>query len=171
MRDYKKRFTVQGESNTGFEDLQKGPVVLLGAYTNEWTIQLTQSMRFRFDLNPNTLEAWIADQKNPDVKLGLVELGNNESLNNQEDIALVARVVDSETKQPFIVIAGVTPSGTRVAGEFVTNPQYLSEFLKTSRPTGRRKTLIGRSDSHRLLRNSKGGESLKIKRSKGRCPR
>lgn len=142
LRGYHKIAAIQGESTLGFEDFQKGPVVLLGAFTNEWTVQLTKSMRFRFDLNTDTLEAWIADEKNPGEKLGLVNLNNNESLNKQVvDYALVARILDSETKQPFIIVAGITPSGTRMAGEFVLNQQSLAELIKTEPANWQKKNL------------------------------
>jgi hypothetical protein len=131
LRSYNKRAYIQGEAALGFEDLQKGPGVLMGAFNNEWTIQLTRSMRFRFDLDAESLEEWIADEKNPGERLGLVKLNDNQSLNNPTDYALVARILDSETKQPLIIAAGITPSGTRMAGEYVIDRQYLSDLIKT----------------------------------------
>ena len=44
----------------------------------------------------------------------------------------MARIIDSETKQPIIIVAGVTPTGTLAAGLFVSDPQLLSEFLKNA---------------------------------------
>jgi hypothetical protein len=131
LRTYKKPYSIRGEATTKYGDLQKGPVVLIGAFNNDWTLRFTQSMRFRFDGRVDTFEQWIADRKNPDARFGLVK-GDTEVMTNQKaDLALVARVFDAETKQPVIIMAGVTPSGTWAAGEFATNPQYLNEFLET----------------------------------------
>jgi len=141
LRSYKKTATIQGESALGFEDLQKGPAVLMGAFNNEWTIQLTKSMRYRFELDADSLEAWIADEKNPGERLGLVKLNENESLNNPTDYAIVARILDSETKQPLVIAAGITPSGTRMAGEYVANRQYLAELIKSEPANWQKKNL------------------------------
>jgi hypothetical protein len=130
LRAEKKPFTFSGEGATGYEDLQKGPDVLVGALNNDWTIHLMQPMRFRFNLDAATFEWWISDQKNPGAKLGLVKANSGAKIT--QDLALVVRAVDTETKQPIIIVAGLTPSGTYAAGEFVTNPQYLNEFLKTA---------------------------------------
>ena len=52
-------------------------------------------------------------------------------IKQRSDAAIVGKVFDPEIKQPIIMIAGLTPVGTRAAAEFVTNPQYLNSFLMT----------------------------------------
>ena len=123
-----KQFTIRGEPAASYEDLQKGPVILLGAFNNDWVIYLTRSMHYHFAQNTDGFQ-WIEDQKNPSAKIGLQRI-DKDTFGPQE-FGLVARVIDSETKQPIIIIGGVTPVGSAAGGQLVTNPQLLSDLLKT----------------------------------------
>ena len=128
LRAAKKTFAMRGEAATTFGDLQKGPVVLLGAYNNDWTMRLMEPMRFHFGMDPGNYKWWIEDRQRPELQIGAAQVGKISSL--VEDYALVARTFDSQTKQPIIFIAGLSPFATQAAGEFLTNPQYLDEFSK-----------------------------------------
>lgn len=123
----KKAYTIRGEASTTFSDLQKGPVVLLGAFNNDWTIRATDSMRFHFGLDPERLAWWIEDRQKPGVKIGETL---QSSWHLTEDYALVARTSDPQTKLVLVVVAGITPFATHAAGEFLTNPQYLDDFYQ-----------------------------------------
>ncbi len=129
LRAEKKPLAIRDESSTSFEDLQKSPVVLLGSFVNHWTIYLTRSMPYHFVRNTDGYQ-WIADQKNPEAKIGVSRIDKYTA--GQQEFGLVARIIDSETKQPIIIVAGVTPTGTLAAGLFVSDPQLLSEFLKNA---------------------------------------
>jgi len=130
LRYEKKNFTVLPEGSTSYDDLQKGPVVLIGALNNDWTMHLMRSMRYQFNDDGQTTDWWVSDQKNPGVKMGLYRA--NSGANITHDLAIVARVFDAETKQPTIIIAGLTPPGTLAAGDFVTDPKYLTEFMRAA---------------------------------------
>lgn len=134
----KKAYTIRGEASTTFNDLQKGPVVLLGAFNNDWTIRTTDSMRFHFGLDPERLSWWIEDRQKPGVKIG-EQLQSK--LNSQEDYALVARTSDPQTKLAIVVVAGITPYATYAAGEFLTNPQYLDDFYQKLPPDSQKKNV------------------------------
>jgi hypothetical protein len=127
LSNQKRQFTVQGEAGTTYEDLQKGPSVLLGAFNNDWSLYLTRNLRFHFLQNTDGFQ-WIEDQKDPSGKIGLQK--TDEDTFGPTEYGLIARVTDPETKQPVVVLAGVTPVGTIAAGQFITNPQLLSESLK-----------------------------------------
>lgn len=139
LRADKKLFAVRGEGDTSYEDLQKGPVVLVGALNNDWTMRLMRTMRFRFNEDNQTMEWWVSDEREPGVKLGLLRANSGAVIT--QDIAVVARIVDSETRQPTIIVAGLCPPGTEAAGEFVTNPRYLNDFLRTAPPAWQSKNL------------------------------
>jgi hypothetical protein len=51
---------------------------------------------------------------------------------NGEDYAIVARILNSETGNPVIIVAGVTSFGTRAAGQFITNAESLKELTATA---------------------------------------
>jgi len=128
MRAEKKQFSIRNMTETSYDDLLKGPVVLIGAYNNGWTMHFNQSMRYQFAQNSDNFQ-WISDRNDPNVKLGMEKV--NQEIYGPQEYALVARVYEQETRQPAIFLGGVTPAGTLAAGEFVTNPQYLKDFLKT----------------------------------------
>ena len=125
-----KPFKILAEGKTTYDDLQRSPAVLVGALDNDWTIYFTRGFRFSFNEDPLKLERWVTDQQKPGSRIGLVDFGNRHS--HTGDAAIVARIVDSDTKQPVIIVAGVTAAATLAAGEFVTNPEYLGAFLKTA---------------------------------------
>jgi hypothetical protein len=129
LRADRKPFNIRGEGTTTYADLQKGPVILLGAFDNDWTMRLTRHMRFRLNQDGKEGAWWISDQKNPTARIGYTKLDGSIPLT--QDMALVVRAFDPETKQPAIVVAGISPPGTTAAGEFVTNQALLGDFLKT----------------------------------------
>lgn len=130
FRAAKKAVTMLGEASTSFGDLQKGPVLLLGAYNNDWTMRLTSKMRYRFAMDSENNAWWITDEEKPGTKIGFLKVDRN--IPQTDDYAIVARIFDPQTKEPTIVVAGVPPAGTHAAGEFLTNPIYLNEFAKTA---------------------------------------
>ncbi len=128
----KKQYSVRDSSQTNYDDLLKGPVVLVGAFNNKWTMHFIHSMRYQFSQNSDDFD-WISDKADTNARYGTqVITGDNYG---PQEYALVARVYEQEIRQPIIILAGVAPTGTKAAGEFVTNPQYMNEFLKTL-PTG-----------------------------------
>jgi hypothetical protein len=119
-----KAYRIRGERSTTLTELRDGPVVLIGAFNNEWTLRLMRPLRFSFERTPDTVR--IKDQQN---------LSNNEwainvtspYLNLTEDYAIVSRVCDPTTQQFVVVAAGLAKYGTVAAGEFLTNPAYMEE--------------------------------------------
>jgi hypothetical protein len=128
LRNHNKAFAIRGQKATSFEDLQKGPIILLGAFNNDWTIRLMQPLRFHFAIDQTSYNRWIVDQQKPGMEIGAVQ--NSIPRSSTEDFVLIARTFDPHTQEPTIVIAGVTPTATHAAGEFLTNPVYLNDFGK-----------------------------------------
>lgn len=133
LRSENRQFSIRGEASSTFEDLQRGPFVLIGAYNNDWTIRLTDTMRFQFQLDNTLNNWWVSDRQRPGLKIGY--LSRDQQVKFTEDYAIVARVTDPTTKQPAVIVAGITPYGTKSAGEFVTNPAYFREFSRQA-PAG-----------------------------------
>ena len=132
LRSRNKSFLIRSEARTGYEDLEKGPVVLVGALNNDWTMHMMRSMRFQFHSDSRTMQWWVSDQEKPGVQLGLINVKNGGVIT--KDLAVVARVIDPETKQPTIILAGLTPPGTMAAGQFVSDPERLAEYMRTASP-------------------------------------
>jgi len=101
--------------------------VLIGAFDNPWTMRITQDPPFGFEYDKQVREVvdrkgaqrrfWTLQWQVPHTKLAL-------------DYALVARIHDSVTGQPVIILAGILGEGTEAAGEVVSNPVYLNAMLR-----------------------------------------
>jgi len=133
-----KAFTIRGESATTFDDLRNGPVILVGAYSNDWTLRLMGSLRFRFERENDTF--WLRDNQSPNDRHLTVSSAAS-YLNLREDYALITRVIDSTTDRMVVVVGGITGYGTAAAGEFLTNPAYLDAIQKLAPPTWDRKNM------------------------------
>ena len=121
-----KTFRVVPASEATFAQLREGPIVLIGAFDNIWTLRVTQKLRFGFeskdgvalivDRKSQTQTTWATAWDLPYQKLS-------------RDYAIVARIHDSTTGQPVIIAAGISEEGTEAAGEILYNPVYLDSLL------------------------------------------
>jgi hypothetical protein len=118
-----KNYHILGQSSTSFGDLRDGPVVLVGAFNNDWTMRLMGPMRFSFERDHDTF--WIKDQQNPTMRNRAVDY-TTPYLKLTEDYALISRVFDPTTDRMVVVAGGLTGYGTIAAGEFLTNPGYMA---------------------------------------------
>jgi hypothetical protein len=116
---YHMEYVVQPTSTVTLTDMTRHPVVLIGAYDNEWTLRLLNDLRFRFAANP---ERQIYDETNPST---IWVRPKGMPFKDQDDFAIVARFHDKLTDNTVIVIAGVGKNGTEAAARFVTTPRYL----------------------------------------------
>ena len=123
-----KNFQVRSELNSTLDDFRNSPAVLIGGFNNEWTMRLTQGMRFTFDIDPNTIKLRIKDKQNPSVDWAVDMAMPSNKLTT--DYALVSRVYDSTTQRMVVVAAGIGVYGTLAAGEFLSDPQYMELLAK-----------------------------------------
>ena len=126
-----KTFRVVPASEATFEQLREGPIVLIGAFDNIWTLRVTQKLRFGFeskdgvallvDRKSQKATSWATAWDLPYAKLS-------------RDYAIVARIHDNTTGQPVIIAAGISEEGTEAAGEILYNPVYLDSLLAKAPP-------------------------------------
>lgn len=102
---------VQAQSRTTFGDLRGGPLVLLGAYNNYWTLKMTAPLRFHFMNNPDMSMFWIEDRQAPQMKDWSSDV--TPGVRIVKDYALIARFVPSSTGQTIYVIAVAAPQHGR----------------------------------------------------------
>jgi len=122
-----KAFRIRGELSTGFADLRDGPVILVGAFDNDWTMQLTGPLRFSFERDHDTF--WIKDRQNPSRRDRAVNY-RTPYLSLTEDYALISRTLDPTTARMVVVVGGLTGYGTIAAGEFLTDANYVEAMAK-----------------------------------------
>jgi hypothetical protein len=121
-------YRLQGFRTTVSSQLREGPVVLIGALNNDWTLNRTSSLRFHLKgpEGPSRVY-WIADTQHPDSRAWQVSALAPRS-KVVKDYAIAARFTDEATGQVVLVAAGIAGSGTRAAGEFLTDEASLKQL-------------------------------------------
>jgi len=120
-------FRVLSSSQTSFEQLREGPVVLIGAFSNLWTLRVTEKLRFGFETKNGAGK--LVDRKDAHSASWATQLDAS-GHKVVRDYAIVARIHDSTTGQPVIIIAGILAEGTEAAGEVLYNPVSLDSLLQ-----------------------------------------
>ncbi len=126
-----KRVMIRREEASSFSDLREGPVVLIGAFNNEWSLRLTQQLRYSLALDAEKHLIYIKDAKNPSLRTW--SWATDKSTDDQGaaggpalmDYALISRIWNSETGHVVIVVGGLYTYGTETAGEFLSDPQLM----------------------------------------------
>jgi hypothetical protein len=129
MEQLHKPFRVVPASEASFAQLREGPIVLIGAFDNIWTLRVTQKLRFGFDSKDGV--ALIVDRKSR-KQTTWATAWDLPYQKLSRDYAIVARIHDATTGQPVIIAAGISEEGTEAAGESVYNPVYLDALLKNA---------------------------------------
>lgn len=113
-------------SRTDFNDLRGSGTVLIGAYTNRWTLDLTKNMRYHFNYDsegkPCIAEAaagcrWTLTTKADDGR-------------SAEDYILICRLPHSPTGSFTVICAGLNVYGTEEAGRIISDPDSLTPILR-----------------------------------------
>jgi hypothetical protein len=105
--------------NISFGDFLSRPSILIGAFDNRWTLELTDGLRFVFEGGDRILDR--SDKRRVWVAGG------------PRDYAIVSRLQNSGTRGVLITIAGIGANGTQAAAEFLTDPKQIA-FLATKAP-------------------------------------
>jgi hypothetical protein len=121
-----KAFRIVPASEASFTQLREGPVVLIGAFDNIWTLRVTQKLRFGFESKEG--EALLVDRKSQ-KETTWATAWDLPYRKLSRDYAIVARIHDNTTGQPVIIVAGISEEGTEAAGEILYNPVYLDTLL------------------------------------------
>lgn len=115
--------------DVSFADLKLSPIVLVGAYSNRWTMQMTRNLRYRFVWLENNRKI-VADRMSAGRFWAPPAMPTDGKVT--EDYAIVSRIFHSESGQVLILAAGITQFGSQAAGEFLTDSRLLGEALRTA---------------------------------------
>ena len=114
-------------SRLEFGDFRETPATLIGAFTNRWTLEFTQNVRFHFGYDPHGAPA-ILDAANNAHFWSIPQKEDNGA--SPEDYFLVGRIINSLSGKPMIITAGLTQFGTEAAGRFVADSKRVDETLR-----------------------------------------
>jgi hypothetical protein len=105
-----------------FGDFRTTPVVLIGAFNNNWTFELNNKLPYRFAVRNC--------DKGVEGEGHFWQTVYAENWSPREDSALITRQLNAKNGEPVIAVAGVDQTGTRAAAEFVSNPSLLEATLR-----------------------------------------
>lgn len=118
-----KTVEIRYADDLSFGDLRGGPSVLIGAFSNLYTLEMQDRLRFVFEQDGGGRrirdrsdgKTWQLANLAPDGR-------------TPEDYAVVSRIFDSGTGQFLVTAAGITQYGTRAAGEFLTSAELVGKI-------------------------------------------
>jgi len=138
LKTHGKEAMIRPEATSSFSDFKEQPVVLVGAFNNEWSLRLTQKLRFSLALDDERHLIYIRDSRKPDDRswsqVTAKTIEEQELLRGgpaRQDFALISRVWNQETGQVVVVVGGLYAYGTQAAGEFISDPRLLRSALKS----------------------------------------
>ncbi len=123
LANRRKGVEIRYADDLSFGDLRSGPAVLVGAFSNLYTLEMQDKLRFVFEQEggPRRIrdksdnKTWSLSSLAPDGR-------------TPEDYAVVSRIFDSGTGQFLVTAAGITQYGTRAAGEFLTSRELVERI-------------------------------------------
>jgi hypothetical protein len=127
MVQLKKPYELRFAQDISPGDLHSAPIVLLGAFNNQWTLNTTSPLRFSFSGGDtikdasNPTRSWRVDVK-PDGR-------------TTDDYAIISRLLNGDRGQTRMTAAGIGQYGTQAAAEFLSSPEKINAFARTA-PAG-----------------------------------
>ena len=104
------------------EDLRNSPAVVIGAFSNPRAVEMTSSLYFSFADDSKGIRI---QEQGPSGRSWYTKHGVS-----GEDYGLVTRLVDSNTGQFVVLVAGIEASGSDAAAELVVSPGVMKEALQ-----------------------------------------
>lgn len=135
-------------SDYGWDDLRNSPAIVIGAFSNPWSMKIISGLHFSFvDRNPAS-SAEPVDRISPGAQdatsLQIQEQGTpGRAWSSEfdprtsiltEDYGLISRLVNSSTGQFVVSVAGITAPGSEAAAEVASSPEDLQKALHSSSP-------------------------------------
>jgi len=119
---HRKNFEMRYAGDISAGDLHSAPTVLIGAFNNSWTLDVTRSMRFAFVRGDTIIDrldqrrSWSVNMKPDGTTL--------------DDYAVISRVLLPKTGGILLTAAGIGQYGTQAASEYLASPSRIAELVK-----------------------------------------
>jgi hypothetical protein len=131
LQAHGKNVILRQDAVSSFSELRESPVVLIGAFNNQWTLRLTHRLRYSLALDPERHRIYIKDSKKPADRSW--SWATDQPRDHQgeagqpplQDFALISRIWNSDTGHPVVVIGGLYRYGTESAGEFLNDARLM----------------------------------------------
>ena len=123
-----KNFRVLHTEDAKLDDLMQGPVVLIGGFSNQWTLQFGSALRFAFARDGQV--RYIGDRQNPSFRQWAQTESGGDIDKSTVDYSLISRVIDRDTGRLLVTVAGIHHFGTEAAGRCVADAACLEKAEK-----------------------------------------
>ncbi len=123
-------------NNYSFEDLRNSPAIVVGAFNNRWTMQITSNLHFAF-VEENGQQ--MIREQNPSGQVWSTRVGPHGEV--LEDFGIVTRLLNSKTGQFVVAAAGIRANGTQAAGELISSPKYFEDSIRNAPPDWKKKNM------------------------------
>jgi hypothetical protein len=133
---HSKKVRVRLASSVPFADLRQGQTVMIGAFTNRWTMELSRNWRFRFDWTAAERTYIVDTASGKDWRVRASDDGMV-----SEDYILVSRIINSAAGGMQVVGAGIKQFGTEAAGRLLTDAGQLDRVVAKLPPDWKDKNL------------------------------
>jgi hypothetical protein len=125
LRGMHKDVDVRIGNDVSFSEIRHSMTILVGAFSNDWTHELTGDLRFSVGMKDGV--KFIQDRSRPGVNWKPPWMLPNGKVS--EDYSIITRLLLSESGRVVVAVAGITQYGNQAGGEFLTNNAYLSKAL------------------------------------------
>jgi hypothetical protein len=129
-----KPIEVRIGNNYSFDDLRSSPAVVIGAFSNRWTMEMTSNLHFVFAEEDGRFS--IHERVAPG-RVWSLERDAEGAVT--KDYGIVSRLLDSQAGQVLVDAAGITAAGSQAAGEVITQMDYLARALQAAPPDWQKK--------------------------------
>ncbi|MGC2639328.1 MAG: hypothetical protein WA294_19240 [Acidobacteriaceae bacterium] len=113
-------------------DLHSAPTVLIGAFNNRWTIDVTNPLRLAFSGGDTITDK----QENRSWKVHIKPDGST-----TDDYAIVSRLLSADGRETIMTAAGIGQYGTQAASEFLSSAAGIAQFARRAPRGWARKNL------------------------------
>ena len=120
------QYRILDPASTTFSDLQEKPTILIGLGNNSWTTRISNQLRFGFVMNGANRPLAVSDKQNPGRHDW--SQSSDPATESSRDYAIVSRLLDPRVEQVVVIIGGLGPHGTEVAGQFITDPEQIKKL-------------------------------------------
>lgn len=130
-----RAFELKTASSTTWEDLRRGPVIIVGGSDNTWVLQAMSmnsgmdTKRFYFVRDPKSNVLRIEDRKNPSRQEWYLDMEVPASKRGEE-YGIIARYLDPNSGQWTVLAAGLSKNATGAAAELLLDPKDIDQLRK-----------------------------------------
>jgi hypothetical protein len=121
-----KNYDLRYGKDITITDLQSSPVILIGGFSNAWTMQITRGLRYTLEQGDKVVDN--RDQSK------VWQWKEDEAHGQQDDYAILSRLTHSPTGSFVLSIAGIASSSNQATADFVSDPRQIDKLLQGAPP-------------------------------------